>query len=141
MPIPKKFFLLLVGLKISTMFILLANVKARGQLTQKLKKLGIQIQKIKRLQKDQEPRPNGKSKEQTKFEESEITTDSRSAKNSFLDDAVEQGLTLEELEQTYILRILKKMEGNRTKTANILKIGRRTLYRKLQDYGIQEKDF
>lgn len=42
---------------------------------------------------------------------------------------------LDRLESEYILRTLERTEWNRTRTANILGIDRRTLYRKLKDYS------
>jgi two-component system NtrC family response regulator len=43
-------------------------------------------------------------------------------------------LTLAELEKTHVLRVLKHVKGSRTQAAHILGIGRKTLYRKLQEY-------
>jgi DNA-binding NtrC family response regulator len=40
-------------------------------------------------------------------------------------------LPLEEVEKEYIHYVLKKVEGNKRKAASLLKIGRRTLYRRL----------
>ncbi len=42
---------------------------------------------------------------------------------------------LEEVEKYYILSVLKKLDGNKTKTAEALNIGIATLYRKLNSYG------
>ena len=54
-------------------------------------------------------------------------------------DVVEESLldnaSLEELERRYILRVMEKMEGHQVKTAQILGIDRRTLYRRLRQYG------
>ncbi len=47
-------------------------------------------------------------------------------------------ITMEEMERRYILYVLKTTGGNRTLTARILKVDRKTLYRKLQRY--EEKD-
>ena len=47
-----------------------------------------------------------------------------------LDDA-----TLAELERRYILRVLEKMGGHQIKTSRVLGIDRRTLYRRLRQYG------
>jgi len=47
-------------------------------------------------------------------------------------------LPMEEVERRYILHVLKAVEGNRTTAARILKLDRKTLYRKLQRYGIQD---
>ena len=46
---------------------------------------------------------------------------------------------MNELEQEIIERTLDKFRGNRRKTAQSLNISERTLYRKINDYGIQKK--
>ena len=46
----------------------------------------------------------------------------------------ETDVTVADMERDLILATLQRYEGNRTKTAQILGIGRRTLIRKLQDY-------
>src|SRR5205814_1841293 len=51
-------------------------------------------------------------------------------------EAALDGVTLAEMERRYILRILKKMGGHQIKTAEILGIDRRTLYRRLRQYGV-----
>jgi two-component system response regulator HydG len=43
---------------------------------------------------------------------------------------------LEEAERRYILRVVETVGGNKTLAARILGIGRKTLYRKLQQYGV-----
>ena len=48
-------------------------------------------------------------------------------------------LTMEELEHEIIERTLDKFKGNRRKTAQSLNISERTLYRKINDYGIKKK--
>ena len=48
------------------------------------------------------------------------------------------GMTMEKLEEEAIREVLKDMGGNRRKAAESLGIGERTLYRKIQKYGIQE---
>lgn len=45
-------------------------------------------------------------------------------------------MSLEELEQMHIRTVLEKTEGNRSEAAKILKIGERTLYRKIKEYDI-----
>ncbi len=42
---------------------------------------------------------------------------------------------LEEAERRYILRVLESVGGNKTLAARVLGIGRKTLYRKLEQYG------
>jgi DNA-binding NtrC family response regulator len=43
---------------------------------------------------------------------------------------------LEEAERRYILRVVESVGGNKTLAARLLGIGRKTLYRKLQQYGV-----
>jgi len=47
--------------------------------------------------------------------------------------AIEQKLTLEQLEKEYIKRVLMEAEGNKSKAAERLGLDRKTLYRKLQE--------
>ena len=54
------------------------------------------------------------------------------------DNAVGE-LTLEEIEQEIIEKTLKKFNSNRRKTAKTLNISERTLYRKINEYGIDKK--
>ncbi|MCC6764549.1 MAG: sigma-54-dependent Fis family transcriptional regulator [Deltaproteobacteria bacterium] len=44
-------------------------------------------------------------------------------------------VSLEEMERRYILRVMEAVAGNKTMAAQILKMGRKTLYRKLERYG------
>ena len=44
--------------------------------------------------------------------------------------------TLEDVESEHIRMVLEKTEGNRSEAAKILKIGERTLYRKIKEYGL-----
>ena len=44
--------------------------------------------------------------------------------------------TLDELEKSKILAVLEEVDGNRTKAAERLGISRRTIYRKLAEYGL-----
>jgi len=46
------------------------------------------------------------------------------------------GMSLQDAERVLIERTLKETEGNRQKTADILGIGERTLYRKIRQYGL-----
>ena len=43
---------------------------------------------------------------------------------------------LEEVERRYILRVLEAVGGNKTLAAQMLGIDRKTLYRKLEQYGV-----
>ncbi len=54
------------------------------------------------------------------------------------DNAVGE-LTLEEIEQEIIEKTLKKFNSNRRKTAKALNISERTLYRKINEYGMDKK--
>jgi two-component system response regulator HydG len=47
------------------------------------------------------------------------------------------GLPLEEVEKHHIARTLELVEGNREKAAELLGIGERTLYRKIEKYGLR----
>ena len=49
---------------------------------------------------------------------------------------VPYGISLEDAEKMMILENLESHNGNKTKTADILKIGRKTLHRKLNEYGL-----
>ncbi len=51
-------------------------------------------------------------------------------------ESVPSGLSLDELEKRYIARTMAECEGNRTRAAGILGIGRNTLLRKLKRYGL-----
>ena len=44
--------------------------------------------------------------------------------------------SLDELERRYLLHVLKTVEGNRTRAAEILGVDRRTLYRMIERFGI-----
>jgi len=46
------------------------------------------------------------------------------------------GLALDEVEKQHIINTLAAVGGNRAEAAKILKIGERTLYRKIKDYGM-----
>ncbi|MBI5137405.1 MAG: sigma-54-dependent Fis family transcriptional regulator [Nitrospirae bacterium] len=53
-----------------------------------------------------------------------------------LTNGLSGGVTLDELERGYILRVLEESGGNRTLAAQRLGIDRKTLYRKLHRYGM-----
>ncbi|MCA9671145.1 MAG: sigma-54-dependent Fis family transcriptional regulator [Myxococcales bacterium] len=57
-----------------------------------------------------------------------------------LSGASARRLTLAELEQQYIVRVLAEEEGNKTRAAQRLGLDRKTLYRKLDEYKRQEQD-
>ena len=46
-------------------------------------------------------------------------------------------ISMEEMERRYIMHVLKRTDGNRSLTARILQVDRKTLYRKLQQYDSQ----
>jgi DNA-binding NtrC family response regulator len=50
-------------------------------------------------------------------------------------DASRRTLPLRELEREYILEVLRQTGGNKSRTAEILGLDRKTLYRKLEEYG------
>jgi len=52
--------------------------------------------------------------------------------------APESGATLEAVERRYIMQVLEEQGGNRGRTAEILGIGRNTLWRKLKTYGVPD---
>jgi two-component system, NtrC family, response regulator HydG len=55
-----------------------------------------------------------------------------------LDQAVDEEWSLARLEREYTLRILQKTGGHKNQAAEILQMDRRTLYRKLREYGIDQ---
>lgn len=46
--------------------------------------------------------------------------------------------SLSEIEKMYILKVMEKTRGNKQRAAEILKIDRKTLYKKLREYQIEE---
>jgi two-component system response regulator AtoC len=51
-------------------------------------------------------------------------------------ECMRHGETLAELERRYILSVLERCDGHQLKAAALLGIDRRTLYRKLREYGV-----
>jgi DNA-binding NtrC family response regulator len=49
------------------------------------------------------------------------------------------GMTMQDLEREAIALALRQVDGNRRRAAQLLGIGERTLYRKIKEYGIEEK--
>lgn len=49
-----------------------------------------------------------------------------------------QLVALEEIERRYILHVLDSVQGNKSSAARILRLDRKTLYRKLKAYGIED---
>jgi len=61
---------------------------------------------------------------------------------TFLDDCLgnANGMSLKDLERKYILKILETTNGNKKKAAEKLCIDRKTLYNKLNEFGIIDKE-
>ena len=53
---------------------------------------------------------------------------------AFIARSKDRNLTLHEVERDYILEILRKANGNKTRAAELLGLDRKTLYRKLEDF-------
>jgi two-component system response regulator HydG len=60
--------------------------------------------------------------------------------DSDLTGGIRPGLTLAEMEKLLILRTLEDHDGNRTQTARVLGITRRTLQLKIKEYGIVDEN-
>lgn len=67
---------------------------------------------------------------------SDLPASDRKNPESFYGDAIQDSPTLEQLEKRYIQAVIEKTGGKKEKTAQILGINRRTLYRKLKDYNL-----
>jgi DNA-binding NtrC family response regulator len=74
--------------------------------------------------------------EGTRVERDDLPEEVREAPPSFLPGASPR--RLEDMEREYILAVLARNEGNRSRTAEQLDIGLATLYRKLKQYGHPE---
>ena len=48
-------------------------------------------------------------------------------------------LSLEEVDRRHIMKVIDHCHGNRTNAAQLLAIDRKTLYRKLLRWGVEEK--
>jgi len=57
-----------------------------------------------------------------------------------LDENLNKLSTLETMQQEYVVRVLQAVGGNKAKAAQVLKIDRKTLYRKLSDYQANTLD-
>jgi DNA-binding NtrC family response regulator len=60
--------------------------------------------------------------------------------DTFFASNVQSLITLEEMEKRYVQYVLTKVGGKKDKTAQILGINRRTLYRKEREYGWVTED-
>jgi len=65
-----------------------------------------------------------------------------SEEQNFLDDCLgnANGMSLKDLEKKYILKILETTSGNKKKAAEKLGIDRKTLYNKLGEFGLVDKE-
>ncbi len=77
--------------------------------------------------------------QQSKFVDHGGRTNIEDGTATAIQDDVLGELTMDELEHEIIERTLEKFNGNRRKTAKSLNISERTLYRKINDYGIKKK--
>ena len=66
--------------------------------------------------------------------------DYRAAEFTVPVDEPEELLSMEEVERRYVLRVLEALGGNKRQAAKVLGFDRRTLYRKLERYGIATTD-
>ncbi len=58
-----------------------------------------------------------------------------------VEESLFEGLPpLDEIEKRYLVHVLSRVEGNRTRAAEVLGIDRRTLYRMLERHGIGERE-
>lgn len=64
--------------------------------------------------------------------------DYRATNIPFLGDDIGSLPTIEELQKRYILHVLQRAGGNKSKAARILGLDRTTMYRKLEQYGVSE---
>ncbi len=77
------------------------------------------------------------------FEENKIETDNKQKDISYIDEITEieeQPITLAEQEKKMIIETYNKTNLNLKETARILGVSTRTIYRKLEEYGIDTKN-
>ncbi len=67
---------------------------------------------------------------------SDLPANIRGMESSELSNIIQPGMSMEEIEKEAIRKALEDTNGNRTRAAEILKIGLRTLHRKIQKYGL-----
>jgi two-component system response regulator HydG len=65
--------------------------------------------------------------------------DHRAERFAITADEGDEILSLDEIEQRYMLRVIKLLNGNKARAAQMLGLDRRTLYRKLERYAAQGK--
>ena len=61
---------------------------------------------------------------------------SKSATDDYI--SMPLGITIDEAEKLIIQATLSKYQNNKSKTADVLGIGRKTLLRKLEEYGLEQ---
>jgi DNA-binding NtrC family response regulator len=66
------------------------------------------------------------------------TTVGAREREGLLTDGAQQDLPLRDIERAYILLVLERTGGNKSRAAEILGLDRKTLYRKLEEYGYRE---
>lgn len=66
----------------------------------------------------------------------DLPSNIRGAEISQVSSILNAGMTMEDIEREAIRKALEETNGNRTKAAEILGIGLRTLHRKIQKYGL-----
>ena len=69
-----------------------------------------------------------------------VTADKLEFEDNPLPGEVSLSLKNEEMEKKQIIRALEQTNGNRSLAAELLGIGRTTLYNKMQEYGIKYKE-
>jgi two-component system response regulator HydG len=70
----------------------------------------------------------------------EKVRDYRSSHVIVAGDDPEQLPTMDEVERRYVLRVMDRVQGNKALAARILGFDRKTLYRKLERYGVETGD-
>lgn len=73
------------------------------------------------------------------IDETELPADIRAASRQS-EVSLKLGVTLEEAERQLIISTIDFCGGNKTKAAEVLGIGRKTLHRKLQEYNLEKSD-
>ncbi len=67
---------------------------------------------------------------------SDLPADIRNAEDAQPSSVMQAGMSMDEIEKEAIRRALEETNGNRTRAAEMLKIGLRTLHRKIQKYDL-----
>jgi DNA-binding NtrC family response regulator len=71
-----------------------------------------------------------------RIESTDLPVNIRGMESSQPSTITQPGMSMEEIEKEAIRKALEDTDGNRTRAAEILKIGLRTLHRKIQKYGL-----